>query len=212
MLSSESIYERLYLTREASHRLFITPLLDIEEQLRPDRASIDLRLGNTFINQHRSEMQVVNPMVQRETGEERPYQEEIIVPFGESFILHPGQFTLAATLEYVGLPSDLGAYVLGRSSWGRVGLLVATAPGIHPNYRGVITMELTNVGEVPVQLYPGDMIVQVFFHEVSKGAPLPFLSEIGRYSGSTRPEINLVRLSSGTRGALIRMAGRRNPH
>lgn len=206
MLSSERIYERLYMTEDPEKRLFITPVLDIAEQLGPGRASIDLRLGSSFITQRRPETLQVDPRAERAPGDEQSYQDEVVVPFGQSFILHPGQFALAATLEYVGLPRDLGGYVLGRSSWGRVGLIVATAPGVHPNYRGVVTMELTNVGEIPVHLYPGDMIVQMFLHDVSLGqTALPYSGEPGRYFGSTRPEINLVSFSKGTRAAISRL-------
>ena len=62
------------------------------------------------------------------------------------------------------MPCDLAAYVVGKSSWGRLGLIVATAIGVHPNYKGIITLELRNIGEIPFCLRPGLTIAQMFFH------------------------------------------------
>ena len=64
------------------------------------------------------------------------------------------------------MPCDLAAYVVGKSSWGRLGLIVATAVGIHPNYKGIITLELRNIGEIPFCLRPGISIAQIFFHKL----------------------------------------------
>jgi dCTP deaminase len=88
------------------------------------------------------------------------------VPFGKSIVLHPQKFVLGCTLEYVRVPEGHVAYVIGRSSWGRLGLVVATAIGIHPGYSGCITLELRNLGETPIVLYPGQTIAQVFVHRV----------------------------------------------
>ena len=88
------------------------------------------------------------------------------LPFGSRIIIHPHQFMLAQTLEYLRLPADLMAYVVGRSTWGRLGLIVATAIGIHPSFAGNLTFELRNLGETPLTLYPGQTIAQLFFHTV----------------------------------------------
>src|SRR5258708_30166625 len=73
------------------------------------------------------------------------------------------------------------AYVLGRSTWVRLGLIVATAVGIHPNFAGTLTLELRNLGEAPLSLYPGQIIAQLFFHEVQE----PMDGEgLGQYSGA----------------------------
>jgi len=88
------------------------------------------------------------------------------VPFGRRIVIHPHQFMLAASLEYLRLPSDLMAYVIGRSTWGRLGLIVATAIGIQPGFAGTLTLELRNLGETPLALWPGQAIAQLFFHEV----------------------------------------------
>jgi len=91
------------------------------------------------------------------------------------------------------LPRDLAAFVVGRSSWGRLGLVVATAIGVHPGYRGIITLELTNLGEVPILLYPGWPIAQVFFQTLLAD---PNCSVAGcdldnsRYSLAVKPEMS----------------------
>ncbi len=70
-------------------------------------------------------------------------------------------FVLAATMEYLRFPADIGAYVVGRSSWGRVGLIVATAVMAHPGFTGALTLELVNEGDSPICLYPGVRIAQL---------------------------------------------------
>ena len=88
------------------------------------------------------------------------------VPFHKRFILQPKDFVLAITLEWLRMPNKLAGYVIGRSSWGRRGLIVATAAGIHPGFTGCLTLELNNVSDVPLALVPGISICQIFFHEV----------------------------------------------
>jgi dCTP deaminase len=88
-------------------------------------------------------------------------------------------------LEWIHLPHNLSAYVVGRSSWGRDGLIIATAIGVHPGYSGIITLEISNIGEIPVYLRPGVTIAQLFIQEVAG-------NEIGdsdhsAFQGSTEP-------------------------
>ena len=92
------------------------------------------------------------------------------VPFGDRFILHPGQFILGITFEWLRLPTNLAGFVTGKSSWGRRGLIIETAAGIHPGFCGCLTLEIGNVGPVPIPLIPGMEICQVFF-EVASGEP-----------------------------------------
>src|SRR4029077_4964582 len=84
-----------------------------------------------------------------------------VVTFGTKFVLHPGALVLAATFEYVQLPSDLEGQVEGRSSWARLGLQIATATCVEPGFSGVITFELSNVGNMPVEIHPGVRIAQL---------------------------------------------------
>ena len=82
---------------------------------------------------------------------------------------------------------DLSAYVVGRSSWGRDGLIIATATGVHPGYSGIITLEISNVGEIPIYLYPGLSIAQLFIQEVTPGVTGDVFSTF-RGSSSPRSE------------------------
>jgi dCTP deaminase len=165
-------------------RLIVGPLLVPAEQLRSDQASIDIRLGFEFA--------LVSPSVRGsidEFSDEKLsrlstdlYRKEY-VPLGGSLIIHPHQFILAATLEYIRLPFDLMSYVIGRSTWGRLGLIVATAVGIQPGFAGTLTLELRNLGETPLTLYPGQAIGQLFFHTVERGPLPPDASGSGQYGG-----------------------------
>lgn len=87
-------------------------------------------------------------------------------PFGSTFVLHPGRFVLASTLEWIRLPINLSGYVAGKSTWGRRGIVIETAAGVHPGFSGCLTLEVANLGEVPVHLTPGMQICQLFVHEV----------------------------------------------
>jgi deoxycytidine triphosphate deaminase len=105
------------------------------------------------------------------------------VPFGSPFVLHPGRFVLASTLEWLKFPSDLAGYVGGKSTWARRGLIIETAAGIHPGFGGCLTLELANVGEVPIIIRPGMVICQVFVHKIDAGE----VSSTGNLLGRRRP-------------------------
>jgi dCTP deaminase len=186
-------------------RLFIQPILDLDDQVRIDQAAIDLRLGFHFaicrpsttgaIDECKDDVSTMLKSVDMMFGHE-------YVPFGKSIVLHQNKFVLACTLEYVRIPEDLVAYVIGRSSWGRLGLVVATAIGIHPGYSGCITLELRNLGETPLVLYPGQPIAQIFVHKATGAVG----TGLGQYVGDG----NLLpkRLSpEKTRAKLRKMAG-----
>jgi dCTP deaminase len=88
------------------------------------------------------------------------------LPFGAELLLHPGALALVPTLEWVRIPANLIGEVTARSTWAREGLSIATATLIEPNYEGIITLELANLGQIPIALYPGLMIAQIAFSEV----------------------------------------------
>lgn len=115
---------------------------------------------------------------------------------------------LAQTLEYIRLPSDLMAYVVGRSTWGRLGLIVATAVGIRPRFAGNLTFELRNLGETPLRLYPGQTIAQLFLHKISPNeAADPSFVPSAQYTGT----VDMIprRISSpGTRNTLQKLMRR----
>ena len=113
------------------------------------------------------------------------------VPFGETFILHPKNFVLGVTLEWIRMPKKMAAYVVGKSSWGRYGLIIATATGVHPGFSGCLTLELANNGEIPINLRPGTSICQIFVHHVSgKGTAV----DKSRFIGRRKPTILPVEL------------------
>lgn len=154
-------------------RLVITPLIDAKQQI--GKGSVDLRLGNDFIVMKQTGLIAVDPVRRRELEENiENYQMRQRVEYGMPFYLHPQQFALASTLEYLKFPPELMAYVIGRSSWGRLGLVIATATMVEPEFAGTLTLELANVGSVPIALYPCVRVAQLVLHLVETG------SQIGR--------------------------------
>jgi dCTP deaminase len=117
--------------------------------------------------------------------------DEHYVPIGDGFVLHPRHFVLGATLEYIRMPLDCAAYVVGRSTWGRRGLVIATAVGIHPGYAGNLVLELTNLGEIPLRLYPGCTIAQMFVHRFEPGESS--IGDRSMFVGGTLPEPGVLR-------------------
>src|SRR4051812_39037502 len=131
--------------------LTIHPLDDPEVQIQP--ASVDLRLDNSFLVMRHSSIPFVDPMQDvpaHYMDERRIYPQD-----QEIFIIHPGEFVLASTIERIKLPNNLVGRVDGRSSLGRLGLQMhSTAGFIDPGFEGTITLEMSNVGRLPVRLYP----------------------------------------------------------
>ncbi len=168
--------------------LYVTPLLDPGRQI--GRGAIDLRLGTEFLLLKRVQSPGLNPG-ELEPGELAEVQDRVTVPFGGELWLHPRHFVLAATLEYVGLPDDLSACVVGRSSWGRLGLLVATAVFVHPGFRGCLTLELANEGNAPICLSPGARVAQLEVHRLESPAPAVD-GEENKYQAPVRPEVSML--------------------
>ncbi|MCX6645775.1 MAG: dCTP deaminase [bacterium] len=158
MLKAEIVHQ---LIGEGDDPLLISP----RKVLLPDKgpASIDLRLGCWFETLRESRMTHLKTGSARYVGQ---LTKSRYVRFGDKYILHPQTFVLGVTLEWVRLPGDLGAYIIGRSTWGRRGLIIATAAGVHPGFTGCLTLELTNLGAIPIELIPGMTICQLFFHRV----------------------------------------------
>ncbi|MDQ1246075.1 MAG: dCTP deaminase [Actinomycetota bacterium] len=146
----------------------------IIEPLEPDQvqpASVDVRLGDTFLVFRNHTAEVIDPF-------QRPsdLMQDVSVASGQAFVLHPGEFVLGTTLEVIGLPNDLVARVEGKSSLGRLGLLIhATAGFVDPGWaRGQITLELSNVATLPIKLWPGMKIGQLSFHRLDAPAERPY--------------------------------------
>ena len=167
ILKAEQIADRLKSSDDPNDPFAITPAPDLDVLRRSGAASIDLRLGCWFVSLRKARIPVLD--ISGEAGgypSEAKLSKTHYVPFGKDFILHPRDFVLGITLEWIRLPTDLSGYVIGRSSWGRRGLIIATATGVHPGFTGCLTLELSNVGEIPVAIRPGTAICQLFLHEV----------------------------------------------
>ncbi len=156
-LTRETLIERL--SAPLDQRLVVTPLL-LADQVQA--TSIDLRLGSEFLLLSR----FATSSQGSDDAHDEPKQDFVRhrLEFGTALYVHPGQFVYAATLEFVRLPSNLMAYVVGKSSLGRSGLEIATAIKIDPGFAGCITLELYSIGEVPLKLFPGMRVCQIVLH------------------------------------------------
>jgi dCTP deaminase len=162
-------------------RIVIDPYLP--DAVQP--SSVDLHLGNRFRVFRNNRTAVIDPRV------EQPELTELVEITGdEPFVLHPGEFVLGATFERVALPDDLVARLEGRSSLGRLGLMIhSTAGYVDPGWEGTLTLELSNVANLPIKLYDGMKIGQISFQRLSSAAEVPYGDKrIGsRYRGQTDP-------------------------
>ncbi|WP_430439304.1 dCTP deaminase [Shinella sp.] len=167
MLSASRIIELLELSKTDPEKgLSCCPMPDgvLRNQVGP--ASLDLRLGCWFLilqQSRRSEIDLSKKNIKPIEDTDGKYY---YVPFGQKFVIHPGRFVLGATLEWLRMPANIGGYITGKSSLGRRGLIIETAAGIHPGFKGCLTLEMYNCGEVPIAITPGMRISQVFFHGI----------------------------------------------
>lgn len=172
-----------------SDPLIITPPPDIESVRKSGAASVDLRLGTWFVTPRARKVTSLEVSDGKPDEHEERLTKTIFVPFGSYFVLHPRSFVLAATLEWIRLPNDLTGYVTGKSSWGRRGLIIETAMGVHPTFSGCLTLELANVGEVPIRIHPGMLICQLFLHETHGE---PGTAEGSSFVGYGRPVLGQI--------------------
>jgi dCTP deaminase len=157
-------------------------------------ASVDLRLGDSFRVFHNHRASAIDLRQPPDN-----LTEEVIVPEGESFVIHPGEFCLGRTLEWVELPDDIVARIEGKSSLGRLGLIVhATAGFCDPGWKGTLTLELNNLTRIPIKLYPGLEIAQLSFMTLDRPALRPYGSpELGSHYQGQRAA-TASRYRSGT--------------
>lgn len=147
--------------------------IDPWDPARIQPASVDLRLGNSFrvFNNHK-----VTAIDLREPPEN--LTEEVVVAEDEAFVIQPGEFCLARTLEWVEIPDDIVARIEGKSSLGRLGLIVhATAGFCDPGWKGTLTLELNNLTRIPIKLWPGLLIAQLSFMTLDAAAERPYGSD-----------------------------------
>jgi dCTP deaminase len=148
-------------------------------------SSIDVRLDRFFRVFENHRYPHIDP------AQDQPDLTRQVQPDGdEPFILHPGEFVLGSTYEVVSLPDDVAARLEGKSSLGRLGLLThSTAGFIDPGFSGHVTLELANVANLPIKLWPGMKIGQLCFFRLSSSADYPYGSEKygSRYQGQRGP-------------------------
>jgi len=154
-----------------------------ESMIQP--SSVDVRLDRFFRVFENHKYSVIDPSI-----EQSELTREVVVEPNEHFILHPGEFVLASTFEIITLPDDIAGRLEGKSSLGRLGLLThSTAGFIDPGFSGHITLELSNVANLPVKLFPGMKIGQLCLIKLSSPAEHPYGSAVyaSRYQGQRGP-------------------------
>ena len=148
-------------------------------------SSVDVRLDRFFRVFENHKYSVIDPSI-----EQPDLTREVAIEANEEFILHPGEFVLASTYEIITLPDDIAGRLEGKSSLGRLGLLThSTAGFIDPGFSGHITLELSNVANLPVKLFPGMKIGQLCLIKLSSPAENPYGSALygSRYQGQRGP-------------------------
>lgn len=171
-----------------SGQLGISPLEDI--QIQP--ASVDVRLGNTFSA--------------IETGSNAILKMDTEIEYrsitSDSFLLLPGQFVLASTMEYFHLPDNITAFVEGRSSIGRLGLFIQNAGWVDPGFEGEITLELFNASCCAIELKAGRRVGQLVFAQLDQNAEKPYNGKYQGQRNATGSRIHLDEDNSHTRTSL----------
>lgn len=173
----------------AAGRIKITPKPNYATQL--GSCMIDLQLGNVYRVFNHSKTPYLDPQNPKTLEE---VTTEIRIKDGEAFTLHPGEFILAMTKEYISMPDDLTGRLEGRSSIGRLGVVIhSTAANIECGFRGNITLELANMGRIPVMLYPGMRICSLSFEELTSPAEIPYYKKkSAKYVGQKSPEASKI--------------------
>src|SRR5215207_9276475 len=184
ILSDRDIVEAL-----ESGRIKVDPAPDLAVQL--GSISVDFTLGQTFMVFEHSRHSFIDPRSPQSIGDA---MRTIEVAVDEPFIMQPGDFALASTVESLELPDDLLGRLEGRSSIARLGITVhSTAAVFEPGWIGTATMELSNLGRMPVALYPGMRICAFFFEEVSSPVSVPYRLKRGnKYAGQVTPQASLL--------------------
>ena len=201
-----TILSRGELIRKLRDRdLVVSPILS-EEQI--GAASIDLRMGNVVLMVRARGASHVDPAEMKTTKsgtahdievDRQQKHERYEIPFETRFLLHPGSLALVPTLEWIKLPADVLGTVTARSTWAREGLSIATATLIEPRYEGIATLELANLGQIPIALYPGLRIAQIALAKVDGDTRRsnqgqfrmsfePKQGEIAKYDGAFIPK------------------------
>jgi len=164
-------------------KIKVDPNDGLESRIGPD--GIDMRLGTTFLVFERNKQAFID---MRKPSTAKGTTRQIDIEPGEPFIIHPHELVLATTLERLTISNDLLGRLEGRSSLGRLGIIVhSTASIFHPGWDGTATMELGNLGVMPVALYPRMRICMFTFERMSSPVETPYGSKTNKYQGQTGP-------------------------
>jgi len=176
-------------------KITITPAPDLADQL--GSCSIDFHLGNTFKIFNHSKYPYIDPRSPNLSSE---IMKEIVVDGSEPFIMRPGEFCLATTVEHLKIDDDLLGRLEGRSSLGRIGIIVhSTAARFDPGWDGTPVLELGNIGVLPVALYPGMKICSFTFEELSSPSENPYSKrKNAKYIGQKKPEASKISQELGS--------------
>ena len=168
----------------AEKHIVISPEPNYDEQL--GSVSIDLRLGNDF---RLYDQNTVSEIDARDSSQVEKATRLVTISDDEPFILHPQEFALAVTKEHIEMPDDLTGRLEGRSSIGRLGIVVhSTAANIECGFRGTVVLELANMGRIPVKLYAGMRICSISFETLTSPAEVPYYKKkSAQFSGQTKP-------------------------
>ena len=170
-------------------KIKIKPALDLKTQL--GSCSVDLRLGRKFRVFNHSRFPYIDPLNKKMVAELTTLME---VKGGQPFIIQPRDFVIAETIESLELADDLLARLEGRSSLGRLGIVVhSTASVFDPGWRGKVVLELGNLGHMPVALYPGIRICSLTFERLTSPAEVPYnKKKNAKYIGQTGPDASKI--------------------
>ena len=190
MIASDELIERL---ADPKSGFSIAPIIDATNQI--GEGSIDIRLGPDIIVSPRATGATVFDPTDSGTFKKdlERRQKYVRRGVGDPFLLQPGEFVIGRSLEYLTLPADISAEALGRSSWGRLGLVIATATLIQPGFNGTITLELANVGDTPIMLTVGLTIAQLTFERCEVEGGEVEEDEDVRQGGLTQGEVERLR-------------------
>lgn len=180
----KAIQQRKSLEVEPFHKRMVQP------------ASIDVRLDNIFRVFNNHQYDSIDPSI-----DQPDLTREVVIEKGDCFVLHPGEFVLASTFEVIGVNSMLAARLEGKSSLGRLGLVVhSTAGFIDPGFKGNVTLELSNVANLPIKLWPGMKIGQICVFTLSSMTGVTYGSDIlgSRYQAQRGPTPSRAHLKFST--------------
>jgi dCTP deaminase len=185
-----------------SEGLVVSPILSARQI---GASSVDLRMGTVALVARAGAQSHVDPAgylddasspgLHGPTERRQQKHSRFDVPFGASFLLHPGSLVLVPTLEWMKIPPTLQGVVTARSSWAREGLNIATATIVNPGYSGIVTLELANFGQIPISLNPGLRLAQIAFYRLEAADSVTDAKHLGgKFNGCFEPAAGNIAL------------------